>query len=82
MAKVVPLNKKIKVAASFTADLDRLGNMLDSCEHDDTYTGNKDTKKMVIGLLMAMSLLDGSRTPTSLFTDLIFRHCISLKHGA
>ena len=46
----------------------------------DRYDG-PDTKKMAIGLLMAMSMLDRARTPTSLFTDRFLCSCIDREHG-
>ena len=55
--------------------------MMKWCEGYDARTGNKDTQKMVVGLLMAMAMLDRTRTPTSLFNNLIDRSCSDPKHG-
>ena len=44
--------------------------MMTWCDRHDALTGTKDTKKLSIGLLMAMSMLDRTKTPTSLFTRL------------
>ena len=42
--------------------------MIKWCDGSDAQAGTKDTKKLAIGLLMAMSMLDRTKTPTSLFT--------------
>lgn len=56
--------------------------MMSWCDRYDARSGNRDTKKMAIGLLMAMSMLDRTRTPTSLFTDRFLCACIPREHGA
>ena len=43
--------------------------MMDWCDRYDAQSGNSDTKKMAIGLMMAMSMLDRTKTPMSLFTQ-------------
>ena len=45
--------------------------MMDWCDRYDDQSGNSDTKKMAIGLMMAMAMLDRTKTPMSLFTTAI-----------
>ena len=56
--------------------------MMSWCDRYDDRSGHRDTKKMAIGLLMAMSMLDRTGTPTSLFTDRFLCTCIDREHGA
>ena len=55
--------------------------MMDWCDRYDAQSGNSDTKKMAIGLMMAMSMLDRTKTPTSFFTDLDRDNTGKLEHG-
>ena len=55
--------------------------MMAWCDHYDARSGSRDTKKMAIGLLMAMSMLDRSRTPTSLFNDHFLHDYDEAEHG-
>ena len=55
--------------------------MMAWCDRHDSRTGTTDTKKMVVGLLMAISMLDRTRTPKSLFQDLVYRSCSDPEHG-
>ena len=43
--------------------------MMDWCDRYDAQSGTSDTKKMVIGLMMAMAMLDRTKTPVSLFAQ-------------
>ena len=43
--------------------------MMSWCDRFDAQSGSKDTKELTIGLLMAMSMLDRTKTPTNLFTQ-------------
>ena len=57
--------------------------MMSWCDRQDAQSGTKDTKKLATGLLMSMSMLDRTKTPTSLFTQL-YRDDSGddLEHGA
>ena len=56
--------------------------MMDWCDRYDTESGTSDTKKMVIGLMMTMSMLDRTKTPKSLFTQPSDRAFKSLPFGS
>ena len=55
--------------------------MMDWCDRYDAQSGNSDTKKMVIGLMMAMAMLDRTKTPTSFFTALYRDKPGDIEHG-
>ena len=55
--------------------------MMDWCDRYDAKSGNLDTKKMAIGLMMAMAMLDRTKTPMSLFTGLDRDKTGDIKHG-
>ena len=57
--------------------------MMSWCDRHDAQSGTKDTKKLATGLLMSMSMLDRTKTPTSLFTQLYRDDSgYDLEHGA
>ena len=55
--------------------------MMAWCDHYDARSSSRDTKKMAIGLLMTMSMLDRTRTPTSLFNDHFLHDYDEAEHG-